>query len=416
MRVSVPAKQRIAVVSPFLDRRHGTERCILEQIERLAREPDWEVHLYAQRVEDLETARFGEGPASAARPGAVVWHRVSSIPGPHLLRFGWWYCANRFARWRDAKFRRLRFDVVYSPGINCADADAICVHACFSALEERSRNAPAAGDSGIRPLARRLHRKLYYSLLSRLERRLYSQRSIALAAVSRRTASELERLFGRSDVRVIPNAVDHEAFHPAARVARRSEARKQFGYREEDFVALLISNDWRMKGLPTLLEAVAQCGELPVRLLVVGQDDPDPYVLPANPLGIRDRLQFAPPSADVLGFYAAADAYASPTLEDSFGLPALEAMACGLPVITSVESGVAEVITGSVDGFVLCDPLDSLELARLITLLYEQPDLRRGIGERASRTAHQYTWDRNASETMKFLKDASLAKRKPIPS
>lgn len=416
MRVSVPAKQRIAVVSPFLDRRHGTERCILEQIERLARDPDWEVHLYAQRADDLETARFGEGPASAARPGAVFWHRVSSIPGPHLLRFGWWYFANRFVRWRDAKFRRLRFDLVYSPGINCADADAICVHACFSAIEERSRNAPAAGDSGILPLARRLHRKLYYSLLSRLERRLYSQRNIALAAVSHRTASELERLFGRSDVRVIPNAVDHTAFHPTARLARRSEARKQFGYREEDFVALLIGNDWRMKGLPTLLEAVAQCGELPARLLVVGQDDSRPYVRCAHQLGVADRLQFAPPSADVLGFYAAADAYASPTLEDSFGLPVLEAMACGLPVITSVESGVAEVITGGVDGFILSDPLDSGELARLTALLYENHDLRRGIGERAANTAHQCTWERNATETMEFLKSALEAKRKGVPS
>ncbi len=403
----MPDKLRIAVVSPFLDRRHGTERCILEQIERLARDPDWEVHLYAQHVEDLQAGQSGTGP--------IVWHRVPQIRGPHLLQFLWWLLANRFARWRDAKFGGLRFDLVYSPGINCPDADAICVHACFSAIEERNRNAPAAGDSGILPLARRLHRKLYYSLLSRFERRLYTQRNIALAAVSGRTAGEVERRFGRNDVRVIPNAVDHEAFHPAARLARRSEARNRFGYGEQDFVTLLMGNDWRMKGLLTLLEAVAQCGELPVRLLVVGQDDSRPYVRRAHQLGVADRLQFAEPSAEVPGFYGAADAYASPTLEDSFGLPVLEAMACGLPVITSVESGVAEVITGGVDGFILSDPLDSGELARLITLFYEHPDLRGGIGERAARTAHQYTWDRNASETMEFLRDAWLARRKTNP-
>lgn len=386
---------------------------MLEQVVRLARDPEWEVHIYAQRVDDLETVRFGANPTSATRPGTVFWHRVSPIPGPHLLRFVWWYFANRFARLRDAKFRGLRFDLVYSPGINCADADAICVHACFSALEERSRNAPAAGDSGIPSLARRLHRKLYYSLLSRLERRLYSQRNIALAAVSGRTAGELERRFGRNDVRVIPNAVDHEAFHPAARLARRSEARKRFGYGEQDFVVLLVGNDWWMKGLPTLLEGVAQCRELPVRLLVVGQDNHEPYLRRANELGIRDRLKFASPSADVLGFYAAADAYASPTLEDSFGLPVLEAMACGLPVITSSVAGVSEIIRTRENGLVLRDPRDSRKLASALETLATDADLHKRLGKQARQTAEQYTWERNTREAQGFLKKASRDKKNP---
>ncbi len=409
----MPDRLRIAVVSPFLDRRHGTERCVLEQLEHLAHNFGWEIHLYAQRVQDLETAPFGSGVATAPRPGAISWHPVSSIPGPHLFQFVWWLVANRLARWRDAKIHGLRFDLVYSPGVNCFDADAVIVHACFGSLEERSPSALATGDPGLRSLVRQLHRKLYYSLLTRFERRLYSRRSVALAAVSRRTARELERRFGRSDVRVIPNAVDLGVFDPAAREARRSEARKCFGYAENDFVVLLIGNDWRMKGLPALLEATATCRRLPVQLLVVGQDEPEPCLKRAGELGIRDRLHFAEPSADVLSFYSAADAYASPTLEDSFGLPVLEAMACGLPVITSSESGVAEVITDGVDGFVLRDPLDSAELARLIEQLYEQADLRRGIGERASRTARQHTWERNARETQEFLLEARRGGKMP---
>ncbi len=388
-------KLRIAVVSPFLDRRHGTERCILEQIERLARDPGWEVHLYAQRVDDLQTAPPGTGP--------IVWHGVPQIPGPHLLQFLWWLLANQFARWRDAKFRGLRFDLVYSPGINCADADAICVHACFSALEEHRRGAPATGDSGFRPLVRWLHRKLYYSLLAGLERRLYSRRSIALAAVSGRTARELERRFGRSDVRVIPNAVDLAAFHPQARHARRNEARRCFGYAENHFVVLLIGNDWRMKGLPTLLEAAANCHELPVRLLVAGEDDSRPYVRRARELGVGERLRFAGSSTDVLGFYAAADAYVAPSLEDSFHLPVLEAMACGLPVVVSSRAGVSEWIQDDVNGILLRTPEDPGELGAALRKLVQDPPRRLCLGEHAASTAMTLSWERNASELRAWL-------------
>jgi UDP-glucose:(heptosyl)LPS alpha-1,3-glucosyltransferase len=409
----VQTKLRIAVVSPFLDRRHGTERCMVEQIEHLARNGGWEVHLYAQRVEDLRTTQFGKVAGTTAPAGAVFWHPVPSIPGPHLLRFLWWLAANQFARWRDARFRGLRFDLVYSPGVNCFDADAVAVHACFSALEERSRTAPTAGEIGFRGLARRAHRALYYALVASLERRLYSRRKVALAAVSRHTAQELERRFQRNDVRVIPNAVDLKIFHPAARLERRSEARKRLGYAEHDFVVLLIGNDWRMKGLPTLIEALARCEGLPLRLLVVGQEDPNGYLRRASQLGVSERLQFAPLSADVLGFYAAADAYASPSLEDAFALPPLEAMACGLPVIASRRAGVSEIIRNGENGFCLQDPENAHELGDLLRRLYAEPDLRVRMGEEAARTAQSETWDRNAALTWNFLRAALEAKRRP---
>lgn len=68
------------------------------------------------------------------------------------------------------------------------------------------------------------------------------------------------------------------------------------------------------------------------------------------------------PSADVLFFYAAADAYVAPSLEESFGLPIMEAMACGLPVIASVQSGASETIVDGETGYLLRDPLNNLEL------------------------------------------------------
>ena len=102
----------------------------------------------------------------------------------------------------------------------------------------------------------------------------------------------------------------------------------------------------------------------------------------------------------------------SPSFEDSFALPPLEAMACGLPVITSVNNGGSQIITEGTDGFVLSDSRDSAALAKLMRRLYEQPDLRKDNGENAARTAQAYTWERNAAETWDFLMFALENKRR----
>src|SRR5882672_6623490 len=78
---------RIAVVSPFLDRQHGTERCIVEQIEYFLRQPGCEIHIYAQSIRDLQVVRSGGSSALQAAPGTAIWHRIPTVPGPHLLNF-----------------------------------------------------------------------------------------------------------------------------------------------------------------------------------------------------------------------------------------------------------------------------------------------------------------------------------------
>ena len=109
--------------------------------------------------------------------------------------------------------------------------------------------------------------------------------------------------------------------------------------------------------------------------------------------------------------YAAADLYVSPSYEDSFGMPVLEAMACGLTVITSVKAGVSEFITESVDSFVLKDPKDVATLARHLKDLYENPDMRLRIGENARRTAEAYTWERNAAAVWEFMNEVASKKQ-----
>ncbi len=401
---------RLSVVSPFVDRRHGTERVLLEQIRRLARDYGCEIHLYAQRVEDLE---LGEKPHSNAREmGAILWHKVPSVPGPHLVQYLWWFFANHICRWVDRRFRGLSCDLLYSPGINALDADAIAVHIVFHEL--RRHLGPHLLLSSV-PAAnwlRLIHRRLYYRLLIALERRIYRDPGTSLVAVSSLVARHLAAHFQRTNLPVIVHGVDAQYFAPSACRNRRADTRAQFRLSQEDFVILLIGNDWKTKGLDALLRALAQCRDLPVRLLVVGADDRSAFEPLIRGLALADRVQFRMPSDDVLQFYAAADAYAGPSLEDAYGLPILEAMACGLPVITSIRAGVSEILRDGVDGLLLHDPEDSRELAALIRKLISGPALRTQLAEAAAATAQQFTWDRNAAETWKFLNEVAARKQR----
>jgi glycosyltransferase involved in cell wall biosynthesis len=341
----------------------------------------------------------------SAQPGSIIWHKVPSIPGPHLAQFLAWLFFNGFLRKWHTTFGGASYDLVLSPGINCLRPDVVIVHALFYRLRELAREEH--GDSRAHAgFFRRIHRKVYYALLTALERRIYTDPKVAVAAVSKRTAGLLKEHFRREDVSVIPNGVNTEYFSAAARLARRPESRRRRGFRDEDFVLLLIGNDWRNKGLSTVLEAMAALPGLPIRLLAVGNDSTQTFHARAVQLGLQERCCWEASSPEVIEFYSAADVYVSPSREDSFGLPVAETMACGLPAITSVCAGVADYIHESIDGFVLRDPRDAQTLGKLIERLYSQPELRRVVGEAASKTMQEWNWNRNAAAIWELLKSA----------
>lgn len=396
---------RLTVVSPFLDRQHGTELCIIEQIERFVRGYGWSIDLYSQKVSQLEGIRTASA-ATETPSASIIWHKVSAIPGPHLLTFAWWFIANQWQRWWDRRAGRVFPDLVYSPGINCLDADVIVVHIVFHEFYRRVKPQLALRILPLMSWPRAIHRKLYYNLIMLLERQIYSDSSVCLVAVSRILAKHLETHFRRTDVTIIPNAVDTLRFAFPRRTARRSASRDSFHFRENEFVLLLIGNDLMNKGLGALLRACALLTDLPLRLLVVGSDDPDFFQPMIQELRLQDRLRFESPSTDVLCFYAAADLYVGPSLEDSFGLPILEAMACGLPVIASAHSGASELIRDGETGFILHDPQDHTQLANLIRRSYMDETLRREMGEAASREVPaNSSWENNTEETKLLLEN-----------
>jgi glycosyltransferase involved in cell wall biosynthesis len=394
---------RIAVITPFLDRRHGTERCVTEQLERLSTDSGTEIHIYAQRIEELRgVVRYqpGDRPESSTR---LYWHKVPAIPGPHLMQYIFWLFANTACRWRDAKFRGLKYDLSYSPGINARHADAITVHIVFHAFYRQVISELNFRRTPVKDWPRLIHRKLYYRLIMALEKRVYQRPNVSLAAVSALVAQQLESYFRCRDARVIRNGVDADFFSVTQRLARRASARQALGLAPEDFTLLLIGNDWKKKGLDGLLQALTLIGALPWRLLVVGSDARGPYEKIIRDNNLDGRVSFLTPSPDVMQFYAAADAYAGPSLEDAYGLPILEAMACGLPVLASSKAGASEIVQDGTNGLLLQDPRDVQELSSKIRSLVGGRDLCARLGEQASLTAQEHTWSTNARATRDWL-------------
>jgi glycosyltransferase involved in cell wall biosynthesis len=379
----VRRKPKIAVVSPFLDKRHGSERIIVEWLSHLT---EFEIHVYSQQVEDFDRTKF-------------TWHRIPKLPGPHLLNFLWWLVANRLWRYWDQRFRGLRHDLVFSSGANCLDADAICVHIVFAEYVRQVRPEMNFVRNPIWEWPRLLHRKLYYSIAVFMENQAYKNHATALVVNSRKTANGLKQFFGRVDpIPVLRLGLDHEVFNIAIRARLREPARRTLGIPQNQFTLILVGNDWRNKGVPVLLNVLADLRDLPVGLLIVTGEDLSACRRLVTEKGLDDRVFLLPPRKDIEFYYAAADAYAGPSLQDAYGIPPAEAMACGLPVIVSAAAGVSEIVTNNMDGMILDNPKDASKLANMIRRLYDDQTFRDGLGINAAATARQYTWERNGRE------------------
>jgi UDP-glucose:(heptosyl)LPS alpha-1,3-glucosyltransferase len=382
------SRPRIAVVSPFIDKRHGTERRVAECIQRLA--GDYEIHAYSNRVEDIDRDR-------------IVWHRIPALPGPHLFAYLWWFAANHLWRWSDRWFRGLVPEVVYSPGINCLDADVISVHVVFARLRESVQEEMRLSRNPVKTWPQLVHRRLYYRLIQFLEQTFYRSCNRRLAVISEKVQEDLRHYYGRmANVQVVYGGFDLTRFNPNRRVYLRAKARDSLGLDASTFVILLIGNGWRNKGLQFLLEAVGLSQEARLVVLVVGKDNSAPYQPTIERHHLAGRVRFLAPRPDVEFFYAAADAYIGPSLEDAFGQPPAEAMACGLPIVTSRYAGCAEIITHGTDGIILENPADCRTLAGWIRRLVHDGDFRCRLAENAARTAQKFTWEDNAAK-MKLL-------------
>jgi phosphatidylinositol alpha-1,6-mannosyltransferase len=371
-----PTRRHIWVTSPEIRRDGGTEYCVAEQLDRWR--DRYRMRLYTMRVSDFDTT-------------GIELRRIPWLPGPLLIRYIWWFVANGFLRRIDAD-RLGPSDVVYSPGVNNFGASAIGVHMVFAKNWDRIRKEM----SGVRGM-RRLHRAIYWSLIRALESYVY--RGAALVwAVSRADARDIERRFNRPEgtVPVVAHGVDSLRFSPVERRRRRARARKRLELADQ-FVCLLVGNDAHKKGVDVAIQALWQLPERVV-LAVAGNVDSDEVLRWGKAARVSHRVKLWPHSTDVVDYYAAADALVAPSREDSFHMPALEALSCGLPVVLSTEAGAADLTEDGRHALLLRRPGDSSELAEAVRRVLEDAGLVQRLVKNGRALAERNTWANNASQ------------------
>lgn len=226
------------------------------------------------------------------------------------------------------------------------------VHAAWLAHLRRVRGAVGRLGLALNP---------YHRYIVATEREMFAHPNLqAVICNSQMVRDEIVQHYAvpAEKLQVIYNGIDLQVFHPGLADLHRQALRAQLGIPQEVPLLLFVGNGFERKGVPQLLRAFALMRQRTAWLLIVGGDRKLVAAQQlARRLGIADRVCFAGPQKDVKPFYGAADAFALPTLYDPFPNAALEALACGLPLLTSHSCGVAELIVEGVNGYVR-DALD----------------------------------------------------------
>ena len=225
---------------------------------------------------------------------------------------------------------------------------------------------------------------------------------MAAIVVSQSMKEEFVRHYGDAaeSIIVIPNGVDLKMFNPANRSLYRDRLRQKHGISRSDLVLMFAGGDWERKGVPYIIEALSLLTRPDVKLLIIGSGDEKFYGQLAELKQVRGRIVFVSHSSVLREYYAASDVFVFPTIYEPFGLAIVEAMASGLPVITSRVAGAADLIIDGVNGILLRAPSDINGLAAKIELLLSNAELRKTIGERARETAEELSWDQVAEKTL----------------
>jgi glycosyltransferase involved in cell wall biosynthesis len=303
---------------------------------------------------------------------------------------------NMIFSWRSAIWllqHRSEFDLVKANGaITAIPADVNAVHFVhsswlkFSAFKATSKSFKNVLNP--RGVLYDFYQWLYTAANARWEKKAFSQAKIVVAISNQIAKDLLEIGVAPERLQVILNGVDLQEFSPGTGDRKIWEL--------PDGVPLaLFAGDIRIprKNLDTVLQALVKVPEL--HLAVAGITEGSPYLQLADSLGLSDRVHFLGLRHDVPQLMRAVDFLVFPSRYEPFGLVVIEAMACGLPVITAKTTGAAELVTPE-SGIVIADPDDAEALAQALLSLAGDRALRIQMGKFARNIAEKHSWERMA--------------------
>lgn len=231
-----------------------------------------------------------------------------------------------------------------------------------------------------------------------------ARRAKAIIAVSESAKSEIERHFGRRDVTVITEGVDAAQFRPATADAVAAIRAK---YAIERYILCVGTLQMRKNHLRLIAAFEQIMSEIPHTLVIAGGDGSGAAAvreyMAAHP-NPRVRLVGYVPDGELPALYTGADVLALPSLWEGFGLPLIEAMACGVPVLTSNTSALAEVAG---DAALLVEPTDAGDIADGLRAILSDALLRERLITAGLARASQYSWETAAQRTIEVYRNTA---------
>ena len=350
---------KIALSFPACHRRGGVERIIYECACYLARR-EHEVTVYASEYEQ--------------NGAPFKYHRVEMGPAPKFLR------PVSYFRQCSRLLKQANFEAHGSFGCVSPVGGVYWAQSVHAAWLEKAK-----GFRSPWSLARWKQRlNPAHPVLLDLEKRHFRRGGYRkIIALTNDVKGDLEHYYDvpAEDIVVIPNGIAPEEFNPARALQERASARREMGFGESQRVIAFVANELERKGFPALLRAVEALGDPDLRLLVAGRIAPPPHPL----------VTYVGATGDAARCYAAADVFALPTQYEAWGMVIVEALACGVPVLTSRLAGAAVTVREGETGQLLENPDDVDEIAEKLRLLIAGGH---GSREEIALSVEDYAWER----------------------
>lgn len=283
------------------------------------------------------------------------------------------------------------FDIIHSQGLCGVRHDLTTTHFIQTAwINELRRRGSNLGFATF----------LWEKIVAPLEKyALGPSCSRAVIGISKSVISDLNTEYGIKDnIHLIYHGVDLQKFHPSGKIKFRSDVRQSLNISSSEFMALFVGN--LKKGASAAIRAISLVPGAKL-VLVSGSNNSDEKKVAAEQK-VEDRVLWISKSREVEKYFAAADCFVFPTVYEPFGMVISEAMASGIPVITSRSAGAAELIEDGVSGWLVDEPWDFNFIANKMNELKNKPEYCEAMGNNARKAVEKYSWDLCATETMKL--------------
>ena len=246
----------------------------------------------------------------------------------------------------------------------------------------------------------------FHRLTLKLEKHLFeSGQCRKFIAISQMVKNDILRHYNcpAENISVVYNGVDLNRFHPENKNKYRQNIRKELGVPQNSTLILFVGSGFERKGLKPLLQATQYFQSEDWRLVVMGKGKWNKY-LSFAPENLRSRIIYREPVPEIEKYYSAADIFALPSIYEPFGNANLEALATGLPVITTRHCGAADIIQHKLNGLIVENPDSAKEVAENINILFDLA-IRQPMTQNARTLAEQYSPERNTREMLNTYQD-----------